>query len=190
MTIVPIKTLTIGDKIYVFKADEATEYSSGFISAEDKEKLDGIAEGATANEGTVKQVVAGAGLTGGTITENGTIALEASGVAAGNYGPTGNIDGNDGTSVLIPYITVDSYGRITSITTRLYTSKNTVYEVATETTDGLMSAEDKAKLNAISAMTEGEVETIFSNLTSDTNPNIYDLTAITDSEIDTIFSDY
>ena len=38
-----------------------------------KNKLDGIATGATANTGTVKSVATGVGLTGGTITSTGTV---------------------------------------------------------------------------------------------------------------------
>lgn len=40
-----------------------------------KHKLDEIAEGATANTGTVTSITAGTGLTGGTISSSGTIAL-------------------------------------------------------------------------------------------------------------------
>jgi len=38
-----------------------------------KTKLDGIAAGATTNTGTVTSVATGVGLTGGTITDSGTI---------------------------------------------------------------------------------------------------------------------
>jgi hypothetical protein len=48
--------------------------------------------------GTMTSVTAGAGLTGGTITTAGTIALSASGVTAGSY----------------PKVTVDTFGRVTS----------------------------------------------------------------------------
>jgi hypothetical protein len=50
--------------------------------------------------GTVTSVTAGTGLTGGTITTSGTVALATSGVTAGSYTATN--------------ITVDAYGRITS----------------------------------------------------------------------------
>lgn len=52
----------------------------------------------SSGSGTVTSVTAGAGLTGGTISTTGTIALAASGAAAGTY-----------TSV-----TVDTYGRVTA----------------------------------------------------------------------------
>ena len=51
--------------------------------------------------GTVTSITAGAGLAGGTITSAGTISLAASGVTAGAY--------------VYPALSVDSFGRITSI---------------------------------------------------------------------------
>jgi hypothetical protein len=57
--------------------------------------------------GSVTSITAGAGLTGGTITTTGTIALATTGVNAGTYG----------SSAIAPVITVDTYGRITSATT-------------------------------------------------------------------------
>jgi len=51
--------------------DEATQSVAGLMSADDKAKLDGIAE--NAKPGTVTSVATGVGLTGGTITGSGTI---------------------------------------------------------------------------------------------------------------------
>ena len=56
--------------------------------------------------GTVTSVIAGTGLSGGTITQSGTIALSDSGVTAGTYGG----------SATVPAITVDAKGRLTSVT--------------------------------------------------------------------------
>ena len=50
--------------------------------------------------GTVTSITGGSGLTGGTITTSGTLALDTSGVTAGSYTATN--------------ITVDSFGRVTS----------------------------------------------------------------------------
>jgi len=53
------------------------------------------------------------------------IDLTTTGVTAGTYGPTANVTGNDGTTITVPQITVDAYGRISSVNNRTYTSKNT-----------------------------------------------------------------
>jgi hypothetical protein len=47
--------------------------------------------------------------------------------------------GNDDTTVSIPYITVDAYGRITAISNKTYTSKNTTYSNASTSAAGLVS---------------------------------------------------
>ena len=75
--------------------------------------------------GTVRQITAGTGLTGGTITETGTIALDTSGATAGTYGPSANTTGSDGTTVNIPEVTVDAYGRVTSISNKVLTCVDT-----------------------------------------------------------------
>ena len=58
--------------------------------------------------------------------------LATSGVTAGSYGPTANVTGSDGATISVPQITVDAKGRVTSITNRTYTSKdsNTTYSNA------------------------------------------------------------
>lgn len=66
---------------------------------------------------------------------SGTLAaarLPTSGVIAGSYGPTANVTGTDGTTINVPQITVDAYGRVTSVTNRMYTSKdtNTTYSLS------------------------------------------------------------
>jgi len=55
--------------------------------------------------GTVTQVNTGTGLTGGPITTSGTISLANTAVTSGVYG----------TSTVVPQITVDAQGRITSV---------------------------------------------------------------------------
>ena len=70
--------------------------------------------------GTVTNVATGAGLTGGPITSTGTISLATSGVTANTYG----------SATVIPVITVDTYGRITSATNTAGTF-GTVSTVAT-----------------------------------------------------------
>lgn len=74
--------------------------------------------------GTVTSITAGTGLTGGTITTSGTIALAASGAQTGSYGPSSNVTGSNGATMSVPYITVDTYGRITAASNKTYTAKN------------------------------------------------------------------
>ena len=62
---------------------------------------------AAAGSGTVTSVVAGGGLTGGTITSSGTIALSTTG--------PGIITA--GSSTAVPVITLDEYGRISALST-------------------------------------------------------------------------
>lgn len=75
------------------------------------------------NYGTVSSITAGTGLSGGTITSSGTISLASSGVTAGSQGPTAAVTGNYNTSVAIPRITVDTYGRVTSLSSYEFTTK-------------------------------------------------------------------
>lgn len=61
--------------------------------------------------GTVTSITAGAGLSGGTITGSGTIALTTTGVSALPYG----------SATQVPAFVVDIYGRITSVTNQAIT---------------------------------------------------------------------
>lgn len=119
-----------------------TQSAAGLMSAEDKKKLDGIAAGATANTGDITGVTAGNGLTGGgssgSVTLNvgagegisvaaDAISLATSGVTAGTYGPSAAVTGNNNATMNVPEITVDAYGRVTKVTNRVYTAKNSTY---------------------------------------------------------------
>lgn len=92
-------------------------------------------------------IAAGSGLkTGGSFTTNQTsastvtldvnpgigitvtddkVSLAASGVTAGSYGPSAAVTGSNNTTLSVPYITVDAYGRVTNISNKTYTSVNT-----------------------------------------------------------------
>jgi hypothetical protein len=80
----------------------ATTSDDGLMSSTDKTKLDGIAENATANTGTVTSV-SGSGGISGTVTTSGSLSLSNSGVTAGTY-----------TNATV---TVDAKGRVTSAST-------------------------------------------------------------------------
>jgi len=67
-----------------------------------------VSIGGGVGSGTVTQINTGTGLTGGPITSTGSISLSTTGVSAGTYGTGGSV---------IPVITVDIYGRVTSLTT-------------------------------------------------------------------------
>lgn len=109
----------------------------GFVSTTLYNTWNSAYDLANTYQGTVTQVTAGTGLntsadqadnaTKGSITGSGTLYLTKSGVTANTYGPTqtGDTTGSNGTSILIPKITVDKYGRVTSATTIKWTAQNT-----------------------------------------------------------------
>jgi hypothetical protein len=96
--------------------------------------------------GTVTSIVAGTGLTGGTITTSGTIALATSGVSAGSYG----------SGFSVGTFTVDTYGRITaaantsiSVSSPLVNSGSTIsIPQAGGSTNGYLSSGDWSTFNA------------------------------------------
>ncbi len=138
---------TLGGK--VDKA-EGKGLSTEDYTTDEKAKLAAIAEGAAAV--SVRQEL-GSGTKIATITVNGVaydlycqtsvdatytagtgidldgtkFSLSPSGVAEGTYGPAADVAGTDGQTIAIPQITVDPYGRVTSVTDRILTNKNTTY---------------------------------------------------------------
>ncbi|MEK2689329.1 tail fiber domain-containing protein [Bdellovibrio sp. GT3] len=76
-----------------------------FLSWNGTKLVCGTPSGGGSGSGTVTQINAGTGLTGGPITTTGTLSLSASGAAAGTYG----------SATAVPVITVDTYGRITTV---------------------------------------------------------------------------
>ena len=109
----------------------ASTSAAGLMSKDDKSKLNGIADGATANTGTVTKITAGTGLntsadqadsaTKGSITTTGTLYLTTSGVTANSYGPSANATPAHSGTFSVPYITVDKYGRVTAASTKTIT---------------------------------------------------------------------
>ena len=104
---------------------EGKGLSTNDYTSSEKTKLAGIATGATANIGTITGVTASTGLSGGGTSGAVSLSLATSGVTAGSYGPTGNVSGSNGATISVPQITVDNYGRVTSIINRTYTSVDT-----------------------------------------------------------------
>lgn len=120
-----------------------------------KDKLDGIATGATANTGTVTSVATGVGLTGGTITGSGTIKAKLkSETAATNDSATPT-----NTASRQYAVTPDKSGYL-SVNVPW---ENTTYSDATTSASGLMSSSDKTKLNGIAAGAEVN-QNAFSNV--------------------------
>lgn len=153
---------------------EGKDLSTEDYTTDEKSKLARIADGATVV--SVKREL-GSGSKIATITINGTaydlycqtnvdttysagtginldgtrFSLSPSGVIEGTYGPATDVAGTDGQMISVPQITVDQYGRVTSVTNRTLTNKNTTYGTATQSTAGLMSPVDKKKLDSIAS---------------------------------------
>ena len=102
------------------KIDNSTIVSSGIANIttstshpySSNNPLATIGDISAAGGGTVTSITAGTGLTGGTITSSGTIALDTSGVTAGTY----------------QGLTVDTYGRVTSATNKTYSASEISYQ--------------------------------------------------------------
>lgn len=78
---------------------------------------------------TSRKVSTASGLTGGgDLSADRTIGLVATGTS-GTYGPTADVTGSNNTTIKVPQITTDAYGRVTSVTERTLTNKNSTYTV-------------------------------------------------------------
>lgn len=85
-----------------------TGYTNPTITVDAYGRITSVASGA-ASSGTVTQVSSGTGLTGGPITTSGTLSLATAGAGVGTYGGSG-----------VSSITLDAYGRVTSVGTATY----------------------------------------------------------------------
>lgn len=114
---------------------------------------------------------AGATYTAGTglVLSGDQFSLDTSGATAGSYGPTAAVTGNDGTTMNVPYITVDKYGRVTSITNRVYTAKNTTYTGA----NGVTVSGTQISNSGVRAVTQGSTN---GTVKVNTNGNTADVT--------------
>ena len=61
----------------------------------------------------------------GLVLNSTTFSLATSGVTADTYGPSADVQGSNGTTINVPQITVDAYGRVTKVVNKVYTSVNT-----------------------------------------------------------------
>lgn len=61
---------------------------------------------------------------------NGEFSLANSGATSGTYGPSANVTGSEGNTINVPSLTVDAKGRVTAISNKVYTSKDTTYTPA------------------------------------------------------------
>lgn len=125
---------------------EATDSESGLMSAEDKLKLDGIAEGATANTGTITAITTTAPLSGSGTSGSVAISHKSSGATAGSYGDSSAQTPAFGGTFKVLYETVDAYGHVTAISAHTVTMPSAA---ATTSAAGLMSAADKTNLTSL-----------------------------------------
>ena len=233
---------TIADRYYAVEADKngvayvnvpwtdnnteynaATTSTDGLMSADDKEKLDGIAEGATANKGTVTSVTIN---TGTGLASSSTSAITTSGtrtisIASGYKLPTttewGNVISKSATMITDATTTGTAAAWIflgggasgwanggtyiqhnnssknivtlpTADGTLALTSDIPIYNNATTSTDGLMSAADKTKLNDTGITPILESQTIALGLISCIMDSIPSPTAANSAEA-TFFND-
>lgn len=131
--LVPAPPTTIGDIKFLREdctwqvpyslVDRSTD---GLMSVADKSKLDGIE--ANANKyilpAATTSTLGGVKTSTGIANDNGTISLDNSGVTAGTYGASENIDGDHGNTISVPQVKIDSMGRVTEANNRTYTSYN------------------------------------------------------------------
>lgn len=150
---------TVGPTANVTGTEGAT-ISVPQITVDSYGRVTGITSFTYTSKDSNNQYTAGTGLS----LNSGAFSLAASGATAGNYGMSTATTGNEGTKINIPYITVDTYGRVTSISNKEYTSKNTTYSDASTSESGLMSKDDKAKLDAL-----GSIKSISKTLTVSTS---------------------
>ena len=171
--------------------DNATTDTDGFMSSGDKSKLDGIANGATANKGTVTSVTISAGdgiavSSTAAITTSGTrtISLSESGVTvntdgtAKTYGNTAQQSPGHSGTFNIPYFTVDKYGRITAASTttvKLPASGNTDTKVKQSTSSS--NAELPLLVGTTATPTSGTAYEAYYNTGVTMNPSTKTLTA-------------
>ena len=119
-----LDTLVSGDTTTAIKTfNEVIAFLDGLEDTEDLASIIASIERQIAAKGTVTSITAGEGLTGGTITGEGTIALEE--LSAITMSGQGNseiavnatyLTASSNTARVVTGITVDKYGRVTKVT--------------------------------------------------------------------------
>lgn len=102
--------------------------------------------------------------------------LAASGVTPGTYGPSANVTGSNNATMNVPEITVDAYGRVTSVTNRVYTAKNTA-----DTDKKTASSNTSSKIFLVGATaqsTSGQTTYSHDTVYVGTDGHLYDTDAI------------
>jgi hypothetical protein len=137
-------TITISAKDTTY--EDATQETSGLMSASDKTKLDGIEDGSEVNQNAFSIITVG------------TVDIEA-----------------DDKTDKITFTAGDNVTLTPSISSKNIniSAKDTTYEDATQDTSGLMSAEDKTKLDGIS---EGANNYVHPNVDEANNQGFYKIT--------------
>ena len=120
---------------------EATTSSAGLMSASDKSKLDGVAEGANnyTLPAATSSVLGGVRVGSGLAVSDGTISVPGMGGAGASQA---------GTSGLVPGAAAGDQGKFLRADGTWAEPANTEYSPATQAAPGLMSAADKLKLDA------------------------------------------
>ena len=107
------------------------------------------------------------GLTGsGTVTSSGTISIGhgVGSITPGPYGPTADVNGSNGATIVVPQIAVDAYGHVTGVTNRTYTSVDTSAD--TKNTAGSSNSTSKLYLVGAGSQSSTGVQTY-------SNSNVY-----------------
>lgn len=167
----PVQNKVVTTNINSVKSDISTinsNINSINTSLSDKTTLNEV-------KNNINTMVVSGTLTTSTQPEGVGVDLKSGIITAGSYGPTANVTADDsGASIVVPQITVDTYGRVTKIAHRtlkvdnyvksintgtgtiVYTTANGETSIvnipnATTSASGYMSAADKTKLNGIAA---------------------------------------
>ena len=144
---------------------EATTNTAGLMSASDKTKLDGVATGAEVNQNAFGKVVAGT-TTAAASDKVDSLTLKATGAASvsisgkevtigstdttyANY--VGATSAAAGTPGLVPSATAANRNKFLRGDATWQVPTNTTYAAVTTAANGLMTKEDKIKLNGITA---------------------------------------